>query len=272
MHTNDAPRRSESADEALRYNAEVYKTYYRNPLLMLRYDLLYRERRIAKLLTAASIDVTQPGFRAFEYGFGAGHLLRVVSRASSVVGMESSPSAVARANSQKPAGHPDWQMSEWGDATKIPLPTEHFDLVSASHVLEHLDDDDAALDEWLRLVKPGGHLLVLLPSNEVLFPGSKHLRLYDKEIFSERLSSRGLTQISVDEHQRFDRPFKDRRMVLFARKGFARKMLVDVPKTLLFLPAQLLSWRLLAGLDSVLDSAGAKSSSIAYLFKKPLAG
>jgi ubiquinone/menaquinone biosynthesis C-methylase UbiE len=255
--------------EALAYNKRVYAAYYRNPLLMVRYDLLYRERRIARLLREAGVELGRGGFRAFEYGFGAGHLLRVVARASQVVGMEGSPSAVEHARALMPAAHPHWQMSEWSDATRLPVPDGAFDLVTASHVLEHLPDDDAALDEWLRILSPGGHLLILLPSNEQLFAGSKHLRLYDRQQFAARLRARGLREVQVDEHQRFDRPFKHHRLVLFSRKGPVAKLLVDGPKTLLFLLPQLVSWRLLSGLDRVLSVFSAPSSSIAYLFQKP---
>ena len=258
-----------AADATLAYNKQIYASYYRNPLLMVRYDLLYRERRVARLLREAGVQLSRAGFRAFEYGFGAGHLLRVVSRAQQVVGMEGSPSAVVHARALMPAGHANWQISEWSDAAHLPVADAAFDLVTASHVLEHLPDDDAALDEWLRILSPGGHLLILLPSNEQLFAGSKHFRLYERHCFAARLRARGLREVQVEEHQRFDRPFKDHRLVLFSRKGAFAKMLVEGPKTLLFLVPQLLSWRLLSALDAVLAAFGARSSSIAYLFQKP---
>jgi SAM-dependent methyltransferase len=262
-------KQNESKQETLRYNAEVYANYYKNPLLRLRYDLLYRAKRISWLLKSAGVHVATPGFRAFEYGFGAGHLLRVVAPASAVVGMEYSPSAVARARLEKPKGHPYWQMNEWSDANRIPLESASFDLVSASHVLEHLDDDQAALMEWIRLARPGGYLLIILPSNEVLFKGSKHLRTYDKEAFCIRLTGLGLRQIAVDEHQFFDHFIKHRYFVLASRKHVFLKAIIDLPKILLFLPTQLLSWRILSGVDASLNALGRKSSSIAYLFQKP---
>jgi ubiquinone/menaquinone biosynthesis C-methylase UbiE len=251
----------------LRYNAEFYASHYRRAGLGLRYDLLYRKHRIARMLAQAGVEMARPGFRAFEYGFGAGHLLRVVAGARAVVGMEASPSAVARACAMKPQGHPEWTMTRWSDAARIPLPGGTFDLVTASHVLEHLPDDTMALAEWIRLLRPGGHLLVILPSHESLFPGSKHLRVYEKGAFCERLTTMGLSRVAVDEHQRFDRPFKHRSLVLLSRKGLLPRLLVELPKTLLFLPAQLLSWRTLMALDGALAALGAKSSSVAYLFR-----
>ena len=43
---------------------------------------------------------------------------------------------------------------------------ETFDLVCAFEVLEHIEDDDAALTEWRARVRPGGRLLLSVPASE----------------------------------------------------------------------------------------------------------
>jgi SAM-dependent methyltransferase len=43
------------------------------------------------------------------------------------------------------------------------LPANSFDAVFASHVLEHVRDDRAALAELARILKPGGVLVVMVP-------------------------------------------------------------------------------------------------------------
>jgi hypothetical protein len=95
------------------------------------------------------------------------------------------------------------------------------------------------------------------------------LRLYRRNEFAARLRARGLREVCIDEHQRFDRPFKHHRLVLWSRKGLFAKLSIDGPKVLLFLLPQVFSWRVLAAFDALLARAGAKSSSIAYLFRKP---
>src|SRR3989344_2071431 len=50
-----------------------------------------------------------------------------------------------------------------GSIYKIPYPDNHFDCVVCSEVLEHLDDDSAALKELYRVLKPQGLLLVTVP-------------------------------------------------------------------------------------------------------------
>jgi SAM-dependent methyltransferase len=51
------------------------------------------------------------------------------------------------------------------DVTALSLPDARFDLVRASHILEHFTLDDAAaiLAEWRRVLKPDGYLVVCCP-------------------------------------------------------------------------------------------------------------
>ena len=48
-----------------------------------------------------------------------------------------------------------------GDATRLPFDDCSFDHVIASEVLEHIDDDEAALAELTRVLRPGGTLAVM---------------------------------------------------------------------------------------------------------------
>lgn len=48
------------------------------------------------------------------------------------------------------------RLPEFADAS--------FDAVYSSHTLEHIEDYQAALAEWWRLLKPGGHLILYLPA------------------------------------------------------------------------------------------------------------
>ena len=50
-----------------------------------------------------------------------------------------------------------------GDATRLPFSKAVFDGVVCSEVLEHLDDDLAAVRELGRVLKPGGTLAVTVP-------------------------------------------------------------------------------------------------------------
>ncbi len=61
---------------------------------------------------------------------------------------------------------------EDGDANRI-LASIHrqFDFVFSSHCLEHMDDPPRALRDWWALVRPGGHLVVVVPDEDLYEQG-----------------------------------------------------------------------------------------------------
>ncbi|HLW73831.1 MAG TPA: methyltransferase domain-containing protein [Gammaproteobacteria bacterium] len=46
-----------------------------------------------------------------------------------------------------------------------------YDYVFSSHCLEHMRDPDHALGEWWQLVRPGGHLIVVVPDEDLYEQG-----------------------------------------------------------------------------------------------------
>lgn len=51
----------------------------------------------------------------------------------------------------------------------VGVPDRSYDAVLASHVLEHLADPLGGLAEWQRVVRPGGHLLLVVPHRDGTF-------------------------------------------------------------------------------------------------------
>lgn len=49
------------------------------------------------------------------------------------------------------------------DLTDIDFPDNRFDIILCSHVLEHIPDDLRAMGEMLRVIKPGGFVIVIVP-------------------------------------------------------------------------------------------------------------
>jgi SAM-dependent methyltransferase len=84
-----------------------------------------------------------------------------------------------------------------GDHNKVPTGTQ-YDLVCAFEVLEHIADDAAALADWLPLVKPGGHLLLSVPSDPERFNAWDtlvgHYRRYSAEQLRARLVEAGTAE------------------------------------------------------------------------------
>ncbi len=89
------------------------------------------------------------------------------------------------------------------DLTACPWPDETFDVVLCSHVLEHIPDDERAMGELHRILRPGGWGIVLVPftpdratvedptvtspeERRRLFGQEDHVRKYGRE-YLERL-------------------------------------------------------------------------------------
>jgi ubiquinone/menaquinone biosynthesis C-methylase UbiE len=53
------------------------------------------------------------------------------------------------------------------DAHRLPFATASFDGVSADRVLQHLDDPEAALDQLVRVLRPGGRLVLADPDYDM---------------------------------------------------------------------------------------------------------
>jgi SAM-dependent methyltransferase len=92
-----------------------------------------------------------------------------------------------------------------GDATRLPFPDNTFDCVVTSEVLEHIQNDVAAIAELHRVLKPGGTLGVTVPtwwpekinwmlSDEYHAPKSVggHVRIYSATELKAKLRSAGL--------------------------------------------------------------------------------
>lgn len=95
------------------------------------------------------------------------------------------------------------------DITEIGFPDNHFDIIICSHVLEHVPDDRKAMRELLRVLKPGGLAVLLVPlsreqkTDEDLtvtdpeerkrrFGQFDHVRQYGRDYF-DRLREEGFT-------------------------------------------------------------------------------
>jgi len=69
---------------------------------------------------------------------------------------------------------------------------KHFDFAFSFNVLEHIEDDSAALRKIITYLKPGGHLVLYLPAMNCVYGSIDrellHYRRYDKEMIEKLLN------------------------------------------------------------------------------------
>ena len=121
-----------------------------------RRDLLRRRALVHEALGAT------PGERVLDAGCGPGfyvsEILERVGPEGTVVGVDTSPPMLALA-AKRCEGHSNVGFSE-GDVTALPVADADFDRALSVQVLEYVDDIPAALGELLRVLRPGGRVLI----------------------------------------------------------------------------------------------------------------
>jgi ubiquinone/menaquinone biosynthesis C-methylase UbiE len=113
------------------------------------------DRLIARLVPPS------PPRDVLDVGTGTGFLaLEFARRGHRATGIDLAPEMVARAREKAAAQGLDVRFLE-GDAEAPDLPDASFDLVISRHLLWTLPHPDRALAAWVRLVRPGGRVVVI---------------------------------------------------------------------------------------------------------------
>src|SRR5262249_45284696 len=92
-----------------------------------------------------------------------------------------------------------------GDVCAMPFADESFDLLLATDIIEHVDDDLAALREIARVLRPGGKVLITVPAFPMLWGLQdrigQHKRRYRMRQLVDRVTRAGL---AVDARYHFN--------------------------------------------------------------------
>lgn len=114
---------------------------------------LVRDKELSVALSEFPGD---PQSSVLEIGSGTGYMLeRIGARYPNLVGLEIEGSAYDAT---------DPRIVRY-DGKKLPFPDSSFDVIFSSHVLEHIPNIEAFIEEMARVLKPGGVAIHILPSS-----------------------------------------------------------------------------------------------------------
>jgi SAM-dependent methyltransferase len=152
------------------------------PNAWLRFDV------VASMLPAAAVT-------ALEIGCGGGSFGARLATRYDYLGLEPDLDCAAAARDRLRA----LGRGEVQNIAAEFLPDRQFDLVCAFEVLEHIENDRAALRAWARLVRPGGWLLLSVPAGPDRFgPWDElvgHFRRYEPSGLAGLLTETGFTRV-----------------------------------------------------------------------------
>ena len=98
---------------------------------------------------------------ALDVGCGTGFLsFELAGRRHRVTGIDFAPQMLAEAKNKAAAQRVSVRFED-GDAEALRFPDASFDLVMTRHVLWTLPHPEAAIDEWMRVLRPGGRLAIV---------------------------------------------------------------------------------------------------------------
>ena len=98
---------------------------------------------------------------ALDVGCGTGFLsLELAARGHRVTGIDLAPTMLDLARRKAAEAGFGIRFQE-GDAEQAPFPSASFDLAISRHVLWTLPHPEAAIDDWIRVLRPGGRLVVI---------------------------------------------------------------------------------------------------------------
>ena len=136
----------------------IAKAYARwAPIYDFVFGAVFERGRLASIEAAERI-----GGRILEVGVGTGISLPDYSRTNRIVGLDISEPMLRKAM-QRVAEHKLDNVEALAvmDAEKLALPNASFDVVVAQYVITAVPNPEATLDEFARVLRPGGEIILV---------------------------------------------------------------------------------------------------------------
>ncbi len=117
-------------------------------------------RRLVHSLLGRHLPAAGGPRRIVDVGCGTGATLATLAEYGEVIGVDRSQHALHYCQER---GH---HRLVRGDGAALPLADESVDVVTALDLLEHIADDAGAVREFVRVLRPGGVLVVTVPAGD----------------------------------------------------------------------------------------------------------
>ncbi len=167
----------------------------------LRYDARYRLFLMEELFREYGIPFEHQ--RVFELGFGTGSLLLRFDGTSTLHGSEISESAVHGLSADpRVSAYKESRFVLSEDSGRPAFPGKDYDVVIASHVLEHVPSDADTLRLLSEHTKPGGYGLFFMPLERPRH-NPDHARTYTAAGFTRLLEQTGWAPLHIEENFRY---------------------------------------------------------------------
>jgi SAM-dependent methyltransferase len=122
--------------------------------------------------------------RILDVGCGTGTMLTYLARYGEAEGIDVDADAIQYCRERGLT-----RVSQAG-ADRLPFADDTFGLVTALDVIEHIDDDRAALQEVRRVLHPGGSFLVAVPAYRFLWGRQDDINLHKRRYLARELRER----------------------------------------------------------------------------------
>lgn len=119
-------------------------------------------------------------------GYGV-RLLCEQGRAARVIGVDMAPAAVDYARQHHGVGSAAYLCAS---ADRLPLADGSVDVLTSFETIEHVPDDRGLIEEFHRVMRPNGQLIISTPNQWPLEKAPFHVREYDRKAFVELLELR----------------------------------------------------------------------------------
>jgi SAM-dependent methyltransferase len=148
-----------------------------------------RRRIIASFVEQICSDVKDRRPRILDVGCGTGANLLLLSKYGDAEGVDISEDALRFCRER------GLEKVKLGAGEELPYESGTFDLVTAFDVVEHMDDELVGLGEMRRVLRPGGKVLLFVPTFMFLWglqdEVSNHRRRYRLPELRQRLDEAG---------------------------------------------------------------------------------